>query len=68
MIKHLQFLEFLCSLNILVPKKGTKIYAGDTIYVPRHERFSYYWPYIKDTVSFITGLATSVVVIKGLVQ
>ncbi|MFO7896044.1 MAG: SLBB domain-containing protein, partial [Candidatus Cloacimonadales bacterium] len=38
------------------PSRDTKIYAGDTIYVPRYERFSYYWPYIKETVSFITGL------------
>ena len=48
-------------------KHNTKIYVGDTIYVPRGERFSYYWPYIKDTVTFVTGLATSIVVIKGLV-
>jgi protein involved in polysaccharide export with SLBB domain len=48
------------------PDKHTKLYAGDTIYVPRYERFSYYWPYIKETVSFVTGLATSVVVIQGL--
>lgn len=50
------------------PNKNTEIYAGDTIYVPRHERFSYYWPYIKETVAFVTGLATSVVVIKGLMN
>jgi len=48
--------------------KDTKIYAGDTIYVPRHERFSYYWPYIKETIAFVSGLATSIVVIEGLVK
>ena len=50
------------------PNKKTKIYAGDTIYVPRHERFSYYWPYIKETVAFVSGLATSIVVMKGLMS
>ena len=48
------------------PNKETQLYPGDTIFVPRKERFSYYWPYIKETISFITGLATSIIVIKSL--
>jgi protein involved in polysaccharide export with SLBB domain len=48
--------------------KNTVIYAGDTIYIPRYERFSYYWPYIKETIAFVSGLATSIVVIKGLIN
>ncbi len=49
------------------PNKNTKLYPGDTIFVPQKERFSYYWPYIKETISFITGLATSYLIIKGII-
>ena len=49
------------------PNKNTEIYPGDTIFIPQKERFSYYWPYIKDTVSFITGLVTSIIVIRSLI-
>ena len=48
------------------PDKNTKLYPGDTIFIPRKERFSYYWPYIQETIAFITGLATSIIVIKSL--
>ena len=48
------------------PNKNTKLYPGDTIFIPKKERFSYYWPYIQETVSFITGLITSIIVIKSL--
>ncbi len=50
------------------PNKNTKLYPGDTIFIPRTERFSYYWPYIQDTISFITGLATSIIVIRSLMN
>jgi len=49
------------------PNKDTQIHPGDTIFVPRKERFSYYWPYIQETIAFITGLATSIIVIKSLI-
>ena len=49
------------------PNKNTKLLPGDTIFVPRTERFSYYWPYIQETISFITGLATSIIVIRSLI-
>lgn len=49
------------------PNKNTKLYPGDTIFIPQKERFSYYWPYIKETISFITGLATSYIIIKGII-
>ncbi|MCF7857787.1 MAG: SLBB domain-containing protein [Candidatus Cloacimonetes bacterium] len=49
------------------PNKNTMIYPGDTIYIPRKERFSYYWPYIQETIAFITGLATSIIVIRSLI-
>ena len=49
------------------PNKNTKLNPGDTIFIPRKERFSYYWPYIKETISFITGLATSYIIIKGII-
>ena len=48
------------------PDKNTKLYPGDTIFIPRKERFSYYWPYIQETIAFVTGLATSIIVIKSL--
>ncbi len=48
------------------PNKNTKLYPGDTIFIPRKERFSYYWPYIQETIAFITGLATSIIVIRSL--
>jgi len=48
------------------PNKNTKLYPGDTIFIPRKERFSYYWPYLKETISFITGLATGIIVIQSL--
>ena len=50
------------------PNKDTKLYPGDTIFIPRTERFSYYWPYIQETISFITGLATSIIVIRSLMS
>ena len=50
----------------LKPNKNTKLYPGDTIFIPRKERFSYYWPYIQETIAFVTGLATSIIVIKSL--
>ena len=49
------------------PNKNTKLFPGDTIFIPRTERFSYYWPYIQETISFITGLATSIIVIRSLI-
>ena len=50
----------------VTPNKKTKLHPGDTIFIPRKERFSYYWPYVQQTISFITGLATSIIVIKSL--
>jgi len=49
-------------------KKNTQLYPGDTIFIPRKERFSYYWPYIQETIAFITGLATSIIVIRSLIN
>ena len=49
------------------PNKKTVLYPGDTIFIPHRERFSYYWPYIQETISFITGLATSIIVIRSLI-
>lgn len=49
------------------PNKHTQLYPGDTVFVPRQERFSYYWPYIQETIAFITGLATSIIVIRSLI-
>lgn len=49
------------------PNKNTKLFPGDTIFIPRTERFSYYWPYIQETIAFITGLATSIIVIRSLI-
>ena len=49
------------------PNKNTKLLPGDTIFIPRKERFSYYWPYIQETIAFITGLATSIIVIRSLI-
>ena len=51
----------------LAPNKNTKLHPGDTIFIPRKERFSYYWPYIQETIAFITGLATSIIVIRSLI-
>jgi protein involved in polysaccharide export with SLBB domain len=50
------------------PNKKTVLYPGDTIFIPHRERFSYYWPYIQETISFITGLATSIIVIRSLIN
>ncbi len=50
----------------VTPNKNTKLHPGDTIFIPRKERFSYYWPYVQQTIAFVTGLATSVIVIKSL--
>lgn len=50
------------------PNKNTKLNPGDTIFIPRKERFSYYWPYIQETIAFITGLATSIIVIRSLMS
>lgn len=49
-------------------KKDTIIQPGDTIFIPRKERFSYYWPYIQETIAFVTGLATSIIVIRSLIS
>jgi len=49
------------------PNKNTQLHPGDTIFIPRKERFSYYWPYIQETIAFITGLAISINVISSLI-
>ncbi len=49
------------------PNKNTQLQPGDTIFIPRKERFSYYWPYIQETIAFITGLAISINVISSLI-
>ncbi len=49
------------------PKSTTVVEVGDTIFVPERKRFSYYWPYIKETMSFLSGLATIIVVVQNII-
>lgn len=50
------------------PKSTTVVEVGDTIFVPERKRFSYYWPYIKETMSFLSGLATIIVVVQNIIR